>query len=191
HNVLDAPAPVTQAIFGTGTPVKAGVAICTTATQTGANVNTDCEGANGPGIGPHNETSIAVNPTNAQNLLGGDNDYQLGLNPGGHVTQTIQSRAHVTFDGGRTWTTYPIIFDSAYQALGDPSVAFDASGHAYYATLGFRFVGPTNAQNPDVLVANSGDGGKTWDSVRVASGSGNFGSVGDLLDKEYVAAWGN
>jgi hypothetical protein len=190
HNVLDAPAPVTNAVFGTSPSAKAGEAICTTATQTGANANTDCEGASGQGKGPHNETSIAVNPTNAQNLIGGDNDYQLGLNPGGHVTETILSRAHVTFDGGQTWSTYPIIFNSAYQALGDPAVAFDAAGHAYYATLGFRFVGPTNAQNPDVLVANSGDGGKTWSSVRVAQGSGNFGSVGDLLDKEYIAAWG-
>jgi hypothetical protein len=191
HNVLDAPAPVTQAVFGTSPSAKAGEAICTTATQPGPNMNTDCEGASGQGIGPHNETSIAVNPTNTANMIGGLNDYQLGLNPGGHVTETIRSRAHVTFDGGHTWTTYPITFNSAYQATGDPSVAFDASGHAYYATLGFRFVGPTNAQNPDVLVANSGDGGKTWNSVRVATGSGNFGSVGDLLDKEYVAAWGN
>jgi hypothetical protein len=191
HNVLDAPAPVPQSVFGTGPPVRAGTAICTTATQTGANVNTDCEGASGPGIGPHNETSIAVNPTNELNLVGGANDYQLGLNPGGHVSETVLSRAHVTFDGGETWSAYPIVFNSAYQATGDPSVAFDASGHAYYATLGFRFVGPANAQNPDVLVANSGDGGKTWSSVRVAAGSGNFGSVGDLLDKEYIAAWGN
>jgi hypothetical protein len=40
-------------------------------------------------------------------------------------------------------------------------------------------------------VSNSGDGGKTWSSVLVASGSGNEGSTGDLLDKEYVAAWAN
>ncbi len=40
-------------------------------------------------------------------------------------------------------------------------------------------------------MANSTDGGKTWASVRVAAGSGNFGSVGDFLDKEYVAAWGD
>jgi hypothetical protein len=191
HNVLDAPAPVTSAVFGTSPSAKAGQAICTTATQPGPNMNTDCEGANGQGLGPHNETSIAVNPTNTANMIGGLNDYQLSLNPGGHVSETVLSRAHVTFDSGHTWTTYPIIFDSAYQATGDPSVAFDASGHAYYATLGFRFVGPANAQNPDVLVANSGDGGRTWSSVRVAQGSGNFGSVGDLLDKEYVAAWGN
>jgi hypothetical protein len=187
HNVVDAPAPVAGAVFGTGPALKPGEKICTTPTQTGANVNTDCEAT----AGPHNETSIAVNPTNAQNLLGGANDYQLGLNSGGHVTETVLSRAHVTFDGGKTWSEYPINFNSAYQATGDPAVAFDAVGHAYYATLGFRFVGPTNAQNPDVLVANSADSGKTWTSERVAAGSGNFGSTGDLLDKEYIAAWGN
>jgi hypothetical protein len=187
HTVLDAPAPVAGAVFGTGPALKPGEKICTTPTQSGANVNTDCEAT----AGPHNETSIAVNPTNELNLIGGANDYQLGLNPGGHVTETVLSRAHVTFDGGRTWSEYPISFTSAYQATGDPAVAFDAAGRAYYATLGFRFVGPTNAQNPDILVAHSADGGRTWASVRVATGSGNFGSVGDLLDKEYIAAWGN
>jgi hypothetical protein len=187
HTVLDAPAPVTQAVFGTAPAVKTGTAICTTATSNAANVNTDCEST----PGPHNETSIAVNPTDHNNMIGGVNDYQLGLNPGGHVTETVLSRAHVTFDGGKTWSNYPVNSNSAYQATGDPGVAFDAAGHAYYSTLGFRFVGPTNAQNPDVLVANSGDKGKTWDVARVAQGSGNFGSVGDLLDKPYIAAWGN
>ena len=187
HTVLDAPAPVAGAVFGTGPALKPGQKICTTPTQSGANVNTDCEST----AGPHNETSIAVNLTNALNLIGGANDYQLGLNSGGHVTETVLSRAHVTFDGGKTWSEYPINFNSAYQATGDPAVAFDAAGHAYYATLGFRFVGPTNALSPDILVANSADGGRTWTSVRVAEGSGNFGSPGDLLDKEYIAAWGN
>jgi hypothetical protein len=46
-------------------------------------------------------------------------------------------------------------------------------------------------QNADVLVANSGDGGKTWSVSRVASGSGVLTSVGESLDKEYVAAWGD
>jgi hypothetical protein len=185
HNVSDAPAPVNSAVFGTDGSLKPGQKLCTGPAQ-GANANTDCEAT----PGPHNETSIAVNPTNANNILGGANDYQLGINKGGHVTETVQSRAHVTFDGGTHWSEYPIFFNSTYQATGDPSVAFDASGHAYYATLGFRFVGPTNAQSPDVLVGNSGDGGKTWTSVKVASGSGNFTSVGDVLDKEYIAAWG-
>ena len=86
------------------------------------------------------------------------------------MSETVLSRAHVTFDGGQTWSMYPLYSNSAYQATGDPALAFDAAGHAYYATLGFRFVGPTNATNPDVLVANSGDGGKTWNVERVAHG---------------------
>lgn len=187
HNVNDAPAPIASAVFGTGPAVKTGNAICTTSTTLAANVNTDCEGANNP----HNETSIAVNPTNAQNMVGGANDYQLGLNPGGHVSESVLSRAHVTFDGGKTWSEYPIYSSSNYQGTGDPAVAFDATGRVYYATLGFRFVGPGNAQNPDIQVSTSGDGGKTWDNTRVAAGSGVETSVGDLLDKEYIAAWGN
>jgi hypothetical protein len=185
HNVRDAAAPVAGAVFGTGPAVKTGTAICTTATSTAANVNTDCEGT-----GPHNETSIAVNPTDVNNMIGGANDYQLAINPGGHVSESVLSRAHVTFDGGRTWSMFPLYSNSAYQGTGDPAVAFDATGHAYYATLGFRFVGPANATNPDVLVANSGDKGRTWSVSRVAAGSGTETSVGDLLDKEYVAAWG-
>jgi hypothetical protein len=187
HNVVDAPAPVAGAVFGSGPTVKTGTAICTTDTSTAANVNTDC----GSTAGPHNETSIAVNPTDTNNIIGGANDYQLGIDPGGHVTESVLSRAHVSFDGGQTWSNYPLYSSSTYQATGDPAVAFDASGHAYYATLGFRFVGPFNAQNPDVLVANSGDGGKTWSVSRIAQGSGVETSVGDLLDKEYVAAWGD
>jgi hypothetical protein len=188
HNVADAPAPVAGAVFGNSPSVKTGHAICTTPTQTGDNANTDCDTTT---AGPHNETSIAVDPTDANHILGGANDYQLGINPGGHVTESVLSRAHVSFDGGKTWSEYPLYSNSAYQATGDPSVAFDADGHAYYATLGFRFVGPTNATSPDVLVANSGDGGKAWSVARVAAGSGNFGSVGDVLDKEYIAAWGH
>lgn len=187
HNVKDAPAPVPSSVFGSGPAVKTGTAICTTGAQSG-NANTDCETSS---VGPHNETSIAVNPTDAMNMIGGANDYQIGLNSGGHVSETVLSRAHVTFDGGTTWSMYPIFSSSTYQGTGDPALAFDASGHAYYGTLGFRFVGPGNATNPDVLVSNSGDKGKTWSTVRVASGSGTATSVGDLLDKEYVAAWGN
>jgi hypothetical protein len=190
HNVTNAPAPVAGAVFGNGPAVKTGSAICTTPTQPTPNVNTDCE-TSSAGPGPHNETSIAINPTDQNNLIGGANDYQLGINPGGHVSESVLSRAHVTFDGGRTWSMFPINANSAYQATGDPAVAFDDAGHAYYATLGFRFVGPANAQNPDVLVATSSDKGRTWTEHRIAQGSGNEGSVGDLLDKEYVTAWGN
>jgi hypothetical protein len=188
HNVIGAPAPVTGAAFGAAPSVKSGTAICTTTPSTASNVNTDCTE---PTVGPHNETSIAVNPTNPLNMIGGANDYQLAVNPDGHLSETVLSRAHVTFDGGRTWSMFPVFSNSAYQGTGDPALAFDGAGHAYYGTLGFRFVSKANATNPDVLVSNSADGGKTWSVVRVASGSGVATSVGDLLDKEYVAAWGD
>ena len=175
-------------MFGTAPAYKTGHAICTTERRTRGQRQYRLRETS---AGPHNETSIAVNPANPQNMIGGANDYQLGLNPGGHLSETILSRAHVTFDGGKTWLMYPGLHKFRLPGDGDPAVAFDAAGHAYYATLGFRFVGPVNAQNPDVLVSNSGDGGKTWKVVRVAAGSGVETSVGDLLDKEYVAAWGN
>ena len=189
HNAINAPAPVAGAEFGVSPDAAPGVAICTTTASGDSNKNTDCNEVTS--VGPHNETSIAINPTNALNIIGGANDYQLSLNPAGHLTEEVRSRAHVSFDGGNTWAEYSVFANSAYQGTGDPALAFDADGHAYYGTLGFRFVGPVNATNPDVLVSNSGDGGKNWKVVRVASGSGVETSVGDLLDKEYVAAWGH
>ncbi len=161
--------------------------ICATATSSAANVNTDCEGT-----APHNETTIAVNPTNPLNIIASANDYQLLVTSGGTIKETIFSRAHVTFDGGKTWTTYPI-FDKDYSATGDPAVAFDASGTAYLATLGFLFSqGRFCCTNPDILVAHSTDGGKTWSTPgRIAHGTGTFSSPGIFNDKEYITAWGN
>ncbi len=186
HNVMSAPAPETGAQFGQSPKVKTGTAICSI-TAAGANANTNCE----PIAGPHNETSIAVNPVNPLNMIGGANDYAITLNTTGKVAEVILSQAHTTFDGGKTWSDYPIFGNAAYQATGDPALAFDATGHAYYATLGFRFVSAANITNPDVVVNNSGDGGKTWNEVVAQPGSGSGGSVGNSLDKEWLTAWGN
>lgn len=159
--------------------------ICSTATSNASNVDTDCEGN-----APHNETSIAVNPTNPLNLIGSANDYQLNPSSGGQVNETAYSRAHVSFDGGKTWTTYPIDY-SSYASTGDPSVAFDADGTAYLATLGFVWSSGLGT-TPDVLVAHSTDGGKTWSKPsRVVAGTGSDASVGLFNDKEYIAAWGH
>ncbi len=160
--------------------------ICSTSTSSAANVDTDCEGT-----APHNETSIAIDPTNPLHRLGSANDYQLFLSSGGQINETIFSRAHVTFDGGKTWTTYPVPFNG-YTATGDPAVSFDANGTAYLSTLGFVFSqGRSGFTYPDVLVAHSTDGGKTWSTVRVARGAGAQISPGTFNDKEYLVAWGN
>jgi hypothetical protein len=159
--------------------------ICTAAVTT-PDTRTDCEGN-----APDNETTIAANPTNPLNVIAGANDYQITAT-GATFYESILSRAMVSQDGGTTWKTYPVPFQS-YDATGDPAIAFDATGRAYYATLGFLFgqFSPT-AVNPDVIVSTSTSGGTKWSTpVRVASGSGSFGSAGLFNDKEYIAAWGN
>jgi BNR/Asp-box repeat len=162
--------------------------ICTTPAQSGPNFNTDCEGN-----APHNETTIAVNPTNPDNMIASANDYQLRLTPGGYVYESAYSRAHVTTDGGQTWSTYGINYRS-YVSTGDPIVAFDGSGNAYLATLGFLWPqGPGYGINADILVAHSTDGGQTWSTPsRVAQGTGSWASVSRAsLDKENMVAWGD
>jgi hypothetical protein len=172
NNPLLAGPPATSGALGTGGSKN-------------ANVNTDTERI----AGPHNETSIAVDPTNPNHLIGSANDYQLVENSDGTVTETVYSRAHVSFDRGETWTNYAIPFPSKYDATGDPGVAFDADGRAYVSTLGFNF----NDANilPDVLVSRSTDGGRSWATPKVLT-AGSAGPNGFVAnDKEYIAAWGH
>jgi hypothetical protein len=195
------PLPVTHQVkglplAGVGGTGSAGVSsfknvsglICTTPTSNAANVNTDCEGD-----APHNETAIAVNPTNPDNMVSAANDYQLRLSPGGYIYETAYTRAHVTFDAGKTWSTYGIKYKS-YISTGDPGLAFDADGTLYSSTLGFLWSqGLGCCTAPDILVAHSNDGGKTWsDPSKVATGTGSFTSVSrNVLDKEAITAWGH
>lgn len=158
------------------------------------NVNTDSATPDGP----HNETSIAINPMNAYNMISSANDYQYYYDANtGQISRTAYSQAHVSFDGGKTWTDHPIPFDtSLYNFTGDPAVAFDADGTAYLTTLGFaRDASGNVTRNADILVTHSDDGGKSWVtpvqvalSTAVTSGSDLSGTS---LDKEYIAAWGH
>jgi hypothetical protein len=164
--------------------------IGTTPVSNAANVNTDVIEVN---RAPHNETSIAVNPKNPLNMVGAANDYQMAVNPGGHLYESAITRVRVTNDGGKSWTVLALVSND-YNFTGDPGVAFDASGTVYVSTLGFRYNGGKSGTGvaPDVIVAHSTDGGATWSQQeRVASGTGSFFSPGDDLDKEYIAAWGN
>src|SRR5262249_11157731 len=68
------------------------------------NVNTHTEGD------VHNETTIAVNPTNPLNMIGSSNEYQVAIVGNRQLHYTARPQAHVTFDGGQTWANYPIPF---------------------------------------------------------------------------------
>jgi hypothetical protein len=182
NGVIGVAADSTSGSIGVSSIVNPPSPICTSTAP-----NTDCEGP-----APHNETAIAVNPTNTSNIIGNANDYQLRLSPGGTVYETVLTRAHVSFDGGSHWAMYPIAYPD-YTSTGDPGIAFDADGKAYLSTLGFRWSqNRFCCTNPDILVSTSSDGGKTWSFPnRVASGTGTFGSPGILNDKEAITAWGH
>src|SRR5262249_4983546 len=119
-----------------------------TTSSTEANVNTDVETT------IHNETTIAVNPTNPLNTIGAANDFQVFLPEGGFAHSNQFSRARVTFDGGQTWTTYAIPF-RGYNSTGAPAVGFDADGTAYLSTYATHQSQISAFTNFDIIVSHS------------------------------------
>jgi hypothetical protein len=146
-----------------------------------------------------NETPIAVNPRNAQNLLTGSNDWN--YNDGCGV--------NASFDGGRSWTkTLPSGFlpgvtrftndpsvpgTGSYDFGGDPAVAFGPDGTAYFACFGYQAASPFGVV---LLLSRSTDGGKTWLAggaaqplTLVTSFTGNGkarGSTGQFPDHDAI-----
>ena len=146
-----------------------------------------------------NETPIAVNPRNANNLIVGANDWN--WNDGCAV--------NASFDGGRSWTaTLPSGFipgitkytnDPAvagtgrYDYGGDPVVGFGPDGTAYFACFGYQASPPYNVA---LLVSRSTDGGRTWlkggdaeplTQAAVWQGNGiSKGSTGQFPDHEAI-----
>jgi hypothetical protein len=141
---------------------------------------------------PQNETSIAVNPQNAQNLVAGANDYRVccdftALNDG-------TGWAYYSFDGGKTWGNVQVPALTAetgasgnlkkIDAAGDPALAFSPDGVVYYANIVFSRVSFASG----IVVSSSRDGGKTWSqpSLFAFLNAGNF-----FNDKEWIAAGPN
>jgi hypothetical protein len=99
----------------------------------------------------NNETAIAQDAKHPNHLVAGGIDYRRGDGACG---------AAYSLDGGRHWqdTTVPIGFTRGvnfggvareyWQASGDPSVAWDTQGNAYFACLAFER-GPGITNNPD------------------------------------------
>lgn len=98
--------------------------------------------------GYQGETTIAINPTNPANMIAGSNN----LGPSSFVGVT---EAYWTKDGGNTWTAVDL------GGQGDPGVAFDRAGNAYFSYID---------SNYGISVRKSTDGGVSWaPAVQVAS----------------------
>lgn len=141
---------------------------------------------------PQNETSIAVNPTNPNNLVAGANDYRVvspatGLNDG-------TGWAYYSNDGGTTWgnVQLPGLTSQTggtgsfkkFTSAGDPVLAFSPEGVVYYANILFN----RNGNDTGIAVNVSRDGGQTWSRPNLVAyvDTGNF-----FLDKEWIAAGPN
>jgi hypothetical protein len=145
-----------------------------------------------------NETPLAVNPLDGNNLIAGANDWN--HNDG--------CAMNASFNGGKTWTpTLPNGFlpgvtrfsndpsvpgAGLYDAGGDPGIAFGPDGTAYYICQAFNFTPPFEIA---LLVSRSTDGGRTWldgvtqklTQVNVWTGNGRSkGSNGQFADHESI-----
>jgi len=140
-----------------------------------------------------NETAIAQNPNNPRQMVTGFNDYRRGDGTCGTAFSS---------NGGSSWTdsTMPNGFTRGtafnnkprqyWQAGGDPSVAWDSRGNAYYSCQVFMR-GPGTTNNPDFSSAvyvfrSTGDAGASWNftghpAVETFDETGNV-----LTDKPYM-----
>jgi hypothetical protein len=152
---------------------------------------------------PQNETTIAVDPNNPNRIVAGANDY---------VTRTwsctvsgtpcsalgdAYSGTYFSNDGGQTWcctATDPAhlgtlipgvehLTGGPYDAGGDPAVAFDSRGNAYYAGLGFN---RTSAPNTVTVSRGSFDtaGALSWSAPTFINPTT---SPATFNDKEWIA----
>jgi hypothetical protein len=100
-------------------------------------VNQDCS------LRRQAEEVVAVNPTNPNNLIAGQNDSRIGFNHCGYDW---------SFDGGKTWGDmvppfYQFLLASGHtsDACSDPTATFDAGGNAYVGGVLFDVFSPASA----------------------------------------------
>jgi hypothetical protein len=184
-------APITPT-FVPGSPLDG-----TSVAPPAVTVNQDTAGA------PQNETAIAVDPANPNRLVAAANDYvsrTWACTISGTPCSALgdgYSGTYYSNDGGATWcctssdpsnlgTLIPGVerlTGGPYDAGGDPALAFDSSGHVYYAGLGFN---RTSAPNTVTVSRGTfdGSGALTWSQPTFVN---QTSSPSTLNDKEWIA----
>jgi hypothetical protein len=178
-------------------PHNAATAQCHETLGTNVKVNQNCLNLAAPSLQgrsqAQNETSIASNPKNASQLVASENDYRRGDGTCG---------TQYSADGGKTWqdstlpngfvsgTGYGSVAREYFQASGDPSVAWDSRGNAYFSCQEFQRGTPTT-NNPDTssavyLYRSTGNGGASWSFPGTPVTICYTGPCTDFIDKPYM-----
>jgi hypothetical protein len=140
------------------------------------------------------EEVVAVNPTNPNNLIGGQNDSRIGFNHCGYDW---------SFDGGKTWGdqlpplwSYVQLDNHTADACSDPTATFDSKGNAYVGGVIFDLA--SNANAIVVMKSNAGIGGAFYHTPTQGafqtSSTDPIGLVAayndsnHALDKEFIVA---
>jgi hypothetical protein len=117
-------------------------------------VNQDCS------LRRQAETVVAINPTNPDNVVAGQNDSRIGFNHCGY---------DFSFDGGKTWGDqnppfwqFLALDGHTFDACSDPTATFDAEGNAYVG--GVLFDVASTASAFVVAKSNAGIGGAFYHS---------------------------
>jgi hypothetical protein len=113
---------------------------------TNTRVNQDCS------LRRQAEEVIAINPTNPDNLIAGQNDSRIGFNKCGY---------DFSMDGGKTWgDLLPPFYQFlsldgvTFDACSDPTATFDAAGNAFVGGILFE----VNLVDTAIVVAKSNAG---------------------------------
>ena len=147
--------------------------LCPAKIRSNVLVNQNCLNISDPDLQgrgqAQNETTIAENPSNPRQVVGGFNDYRRGDGScyGAFSGNGGSSWTDTTLPNGFTrGTAFGDVAREYWQASGDPSVAWDSQGNAYFACQVFQR-GPSTTNNPDQSSAiyvfrSTGDAGASW-----------------------------
>ncbi len=163
---------------------------CVTSGDRSPDIDISCDDP----IAPDNELAIVANPGYPDHLLAGSNDYQLDFR-GATAIVRVPVGSFVSFDGGETWTDSQVPLGNSSFGTGDPAPVFNTKfDTVHMASLGFVCgqLAPLCTRG-NVQVANSHDGGLTWDKpVTVAKGVGSDQAAQEIFhDKEWITADNN
>lgn len=160
---------------------------CTDGTNLGGgNVRVNCDSISLP----HNEMSIAVDPTNPNHIVGGSNDYEIFF-VGSSSIERLEAGFYTSFNGGQTWINGHID-PGGFTFNGDPAVAFNTKFNVVdYATIASNGGQRGGFATATIQVNTSPDGGQTFGHpVVVALGMGGTRTT-VFNDKPYIAVDNN